>query len=525
MRPLEPHDLADGNDAGSAQRLARVVPVRPGIDDDEPAAAGVVLADERESCRRLIVPLDYHVLEQFAQAGFDRALVTTVDLEVISHGALLTDVTVGLDQHHPGRVAKIAARGCQLVERGETSLRRRQILLTGPHVACTCLVLDTRRHQLRFARRAIEPDRFQQRVRPRQHFAGGRAIRLDFPALAAQVFLLDVELRQRFPHAPVLIVRVLDGVLQGRHRVQRGEDFRPGGFNVALETLDLALRPGQFLLRGCGHGVRFVAGLYRFDDGLTPRFERDARRLAPCLQVTNFIGNLGRPYDQRLGLVTVELLLLLPAVDVELARVRVFADLRRSVVGFGLLDAKPRQVRFHFANPGQRRALALPRLGKAGPRVVDRLCQLAIPPREQHLFPPAQFVAQPLVAPRLRRLTLQRATLLFNFEDDVVDAGQVLLRRLELQLRCPPPRLVFGDAGGLLDQLPAIGRARAEDHPDLALLDDRVGLGAEAGVHHQLVHVAQAADFAVDEVLALPRSIQSPCYFDVTSKGEGNLLQ
>ncbi len=139
-----------------------------------------------------------------------------------------------------------------------------------------------------------------------------------------------------------------------------------------------------------------------------------------------------------------------------------------------------RQIRFDLADPGRRRGLALARLGQPRPRRLDRLRQLAVPPREQHLLPPTQLFAQPLVAARLRRLPLQGAALLLDLEHDVVDAGEVLLRRLELQLRGAPTRLVFRDARGLFDQLTTIGRARAEDHPDLALLDDRVGLGAQA---------------------------------------------
>src|SRR5688572_31749531 len=48
----------------------------------------------------------------------------------------------------------------------------------------------------------------------------------------------------------------------------------------------------------------------------------------------------------------------------------------------------------------------------------------------------------------------------------------------------PAARLVFRDARGLFDQLAAIGRPRAENHADLALLDNRVGLGAERSEEH-----------------------------------------
>ena len=136
-------------------------------------------------------------------------------------------------------------------------------------------------------------------------------------------------------------------------------------------------------------------------------------------------------------------------------------------------------------------------------------------PREEHLLPAAQLVAQPLIPARLRGLALQRAALLLDLEDDVVDAREVLLGGIELQLGGPAARLVLGDARGLLDQLPAVGGTRAEDQPDLALLDDRVGLGAEAGVHQELVDVLQAADLAVDQVLALARSIQPPDHLDL----------
>ena len=85
--------------------------------------------------------------------------------------------------------------------------------------------------------------------------------------------------------------------------------------------------------------------------------------------------------------------------------------------------------------------------------------QLAVAPREQDLLPAAQLVAQPLIAARLRRLPLQRAALLLDLEDDVVDAREVLLRRLELQLGGAPARLVLRDARGFLDQLAPIGRA------------------------------------------------------------------
>src|SRR5690606_30065623 len=153
--------------------------------------------------------------------------------------------------------------------------------------------------------------------------------------------------------------------------------------------------------------------------------------------------------------------------------------------------------------PRRGRRLALARVVQPLARRLDRGVQIAIAPREQHLLPAAQLLAQALVAPRLGRLPLQAAALLLHLVDDVVDAREVLLRRFELQLGRAPARLVLRDARRFFDQLPAIGRTRGQDHPDLALLDDGVGLRAEARVHQQLVDVLQAAVLAVDQVLAL----------------------
>src|SRR6186713_671793 len=127
------------------------------------------------------------------------------------------------------------------------------------------------------------------------------------------------------------------------------------------------------------------------------------------------------------------------------------------------------------------------------------------------------------MAPRLCGLPLQAAALLVHFEDDVVDAREVLLRRFELQLRRAAAGAVLGDPRRFLDQLTPVGRSRGQDHPDLALLDDRVGLRAKARVHQQLVDVAQTAVLAVDQVLAFTRAIEPPNQLDFPANGPERL--
>ena len=187
----------------------------------------------------------------------------------------------------------------------------------------------------------------------------------------------------------------------------------------------------------------------------------------------------------------------------------------RLAVRLHQLEAQPFERRFELGEPGGGRRLAFACARELGSRRLDRLAEHAVLLRELHLLPPPQLFAQPLVATRLGRLALQRAALLLDLEHDVVDARQVLLRGFELQLRRATPALVLRDARGLFDELPAVGRSRAQDLPDLALLDHRIGLHAHAGVHQEVLHVAQPAHLAVDQVLALARSIEPPHHLHV----------
>ena len=74
-----------------------------------------------------------------------------------------------------------------------------------------------------------------------------------------------------------------------------------------------------------------------------------------------------------------------------------------------------------------------PRVEPAASR-LDRLSQHPISLGEPDGLPPTQLVTQPAIPARLRRLTLQRASLFLDLMDDVVYAVQVLLRSLQLQL-------------------------------------------------------------------------------------------
>ena len=128
----------------------------------------------------------------------------------------------------------------------------------------------------------------------------------------------------------------------------------------------------------------------------------------------------------------------------------------------------------------------------------------------------AHFVAQLRIALGLGGLALQRVHLPRDFVEDVVDARQVQLGVFQTSFGQPLARLVLGDAGGLFDDGAAVSRLAAEDLPDAALLDDGVGLGAQAGAHEDVLNVAQAAELAVQQVFAFAGAEQAAGDLDLS---------
>ncbi len=108
------------------------------------------------------------------------------------------------------------------------------------------------------------------------------------------------------------------------------------------------------------------------------------------------------------------------------------------------------------------------------------------------------------VALGLGRLALERREVSLDLAHDVADAEQVLPRLVHLELGLLLPGLVLRDAGRLFDQHAPVFGARAHDEADLALLDDRVRLRADAGAEEQIGDVLEPHLRLVDEVLAGP---------------------
>src|SRR5208283_4400144 len=98
-----------------------------------------------------------------------------------------------------------------------------------------------------------------------------------------------------------------------------------------------------------------------------------------------------------------------------------------------------------------------------------------------------------LVAARLAGLALERPDLPFHFADEISDTQQVLVGVFQFAERLPFLALVFGDAGGFLEnEAPVLGFAR-KNLRDVALRQNAVTGAAHARAHEQLLDVLEPA--------------------------------
>ena len=120
---------------------------------------------------------------------------------------------------------------------------------------------------------------------------------------------------------------------------------------------------------------------------------------------------------------------------------------------------------------------------------------------------PLELLPQGQVLPGLLGLDSQRLHLQLQFGDFVVDTQEVFLGGGQPPLRLFLPVPVFGNAGGLLEDFPAVRAFDGQDLIDPALADVGVALLAQARVHEHLVDVPQAGGLAVNIVFAFAGTV------------------
>src|SRR5690606_3779802 len=146
---------------------------------------------------------------------------------------------------------------------------------------------------------------------------------------------------------------------------------------------------------------------------------------------------------QQGDLLGVELELLLATAALELTRVRRLPCGIGGSIGLGQFETHALEARLEFGYPRGDLLFPLARLAETLRRTHHRLLERLEALGEEQLLPLAQLLAQLAIPARPGRLPFERAALLLELEDDVVDAGQVLLRGLEFQLGLSAASLVL----------------------------------------------------------------------------------
>jgi hypothetical protein len=283
-----------------------------------------------------------------------------------------------------------------------------------------------------------------------------------------------------------------------------GAELRQPGLGLVAR----ALRGFELVGRACQHVGRFAAGLDFAGLGLAQRgvlILKAGENRVDVVQDFLFVAQI---LADLLG----------PRLDLGLAAL----GLGHLAVQVGLLGADPLQHggahHLVLAQRRQRvrRGVARPAGFGSGARAFGQLSYSLIQlgflvgrrfdrggPGEMELggFEAADGAGQFLVADGLAGLALEALQLGVELADDVVDARQIGLGALQLELRLVAAHMQAGDAGGFLQDAPARLGLGVDDLRDLALAHQRRRARAAGGVGEQYLHVAGAHFGTVDAIV------------------------
>ena len=131
---------------------------------------------------------------------------------------------------------------------------------------------------------------------------------------------------------------------------------------------------------------------------------------------------------------------------------------------------------------------------------------LQILQKQRHLHS-LEFLAKAQIFLRLFRLLPEGPDLQFQLRDLVPDTQKIFLRGSQPPLGLLLAVTVFGNARRFFKDFAAIRTFQGKNFINAALTDIGIALTAEAGIHEQLVDVAQADTLPVDVVFALAGAV------------------
>ncbi len=408
------------------------------------------------------------VLEQVAEAGLDGPLVVARPPRG-SRPPTPRCRTRPFDSARTSRAPSpyAGAGRVELFERASRRVEPGQLVLARPDVAGAPLAFAAGAGELGLARRAREARERLDASRARgARLRASLALRLGGPlGFDAQVVVLRPRAgSDRSATRSRAAAALLDRVAQRRRGVHRGEHLAARRLDVRLEPFDLRVRGVvRGLCRQRAPRPRSRARLRARSTASRAAVELQPRRLAPRLERRR-ARRRSRSRGPSSALRPAAARSAICCCSRPISSSRACAASRAAVartVGLRQLDAKPFEVASTLGEPCGRRRFTL--RGRRSASVArgrfDGLRAARGTARANCTFSQRRSSSRSRLYRRaLAAWRFSVAALFLDLEDDVVDARQVLLRRLELQLRRAAPALVLGDAGRLFDQLPPIGR-------------------------------------------------------------------
>src|SRR5262245_63394954 len=127
---------------------------------------------------------------------------------------------------------------------------------------------------------------------------------------------------------------------------------------------------------------------------------------------------------------------------------------------------------------------------------------------------------QILITPGLPRLPFQALDLGIELTQNVIDACQIAVRRLEAQLRLVPTRVQARNARSILENAPALLRLGVDELADLPLPHKRRRQGASSRVLKTDAHVARPRLATIDAIGGTRFALDAPRHLNDLSACE-----
>ena len=460
-------------------------------------------------------PVDHDQLEVPSEGGLDRRRMRQVGLDPVPEDPGDARERGAVGHHVAHRLVDALAGALHLLQEAAAALERRALVAQRRQpagerrvpVAERRGVGDVRVHLALEARGRVARDHH-----PHHVVVALGALRVDLHPERVAAALDAVELLADLPLA----------VVDRRQRRPRTGDAALGIHRLLAQ----AVRRGACLLRGLGRAGAGVGGRHHGALGLRGRLGRGGDPLGGIVDLRGELADasvqlrqprgvgiavLGRLGQAALGHLGALRLLALEACGLDAALLQpVLGGKRR-------LARRFRRVVAVFQHRGGRGQLLPVTLqgGQLAGQARQLLALLVVGLEGDGRAQGAPARVEVPEAPRLLGLALHDLEAAFRGRQLLAHQHQVLLGVVELALRLHLAGAELRDARGLLQDPAALHRGRAQHGIDLALLDDRVGVVADAGVEEQLLDVAQADLAAVDEVLAAAVGMQAPGHLDL----------